>query len=172
MGREARRVPANWQHPKISKPNYRTGMMEERYQPMHDRSFSDAMSEWYAEWQAWERGERPNGSEEYENYWDWNGGPPDPLYYMPQWPSEQCTHLMMYETTSEGTPISPAFKTPEELARWLVDNNASSFGGQTASYEGWLRVAGGGWAGGAILSAAGVQNYVDGLTADAARGGE
>jgi len=46
---------------------------------------------------------------------------------------------MMYETCTEGTPISPAFATPEELARWLADNEASAFGGMTASYEGWLR---------------------------------
>jgi hypothetical protein len=45
---------------------------------------------------------------------------------------------MMYETTSEGTPISPAFATPEELAHWLDDNDASSFAGMTASYEAWL----------------------------------
>jgi len=45
---------------------------------------------------------------------------------------------MMYENTSEGTPISPPFETPEELARWLADNNASAFGGMTATYEQWL----------------------------------
>lgn len=42
---------------------------------------------------------------------------------------------MIYETCSEGSPISPAFETPEELARWLTDN---SFGSMTATYEQWL----------------------------------
>jgi hypothetical protein len=44
----------------------------------------------------------------------------------------------MYESTSEGTPISPAFETPEELARWLADNNASAFGYSGATYDEWL----------------------------------
>lgn len=46
----------------------------------------------------------------------------------------------MWETTSEDSPISPVFKTPEELAKWLVDNKASSFGDQTESYETWLKM--------------------------------
>lgn len=173
MGREVRRVPADWQHPKISKPNFRTGFMEESYQPMYDRSFADAMIEWYAAWQAWESGVRPEGSEECANFWNWDGGPPDPLYYMPQWSAEQRTHYMMYEDTSEGTPISPAFAAPEELARWLADNNASAFGDSTASYEGWLRVARGGFACSAVYSPnTGLINGVDaGQSGDAREGG-
>lgn len=45
----------------------------------------------------------------------------------------------MWETTSEGSPISPVCNSAEELARWLADNGASSFGAMTASYEQWLR---------------------------------
>lgn len=45
----------------------------------------------------------------------------------------------MWETTSEhGSPISPAFETPEALARWLADTKASAFADQSASYEEWL----------------------------------
>lgn len=44
----------------------------------------------------------------------------------------------MWETTSEGSPISPVFATPEELARWLADTGASAFGYTGASYEHWL----------------------------------
>lgn len=44
----------------------------------------------------------------------------------------------LWETTSDGSPLSPAFKTPEELARWLADNNASTFGRMTTTYENWL----------------------------------
>lgn len=105
MGREVRRVPKDWQHPKKREFNYRLGKYEERYQPMHDRSFADEMREWYQGWEAWERGERPEGATS-ETYWAWNGGPPDPEYYMPAWPDSERTHLMMYEDTTEGTPIS------------------------------------------------------------------
>lgn len=167
MGREVRRVPANWQHPKISKPDFRTGMMVESYQPMFDRPFAPAMREWYESWQAWDRGERPDYAGEDTigmPYWEWDGSPPDPAYYRPDWTDAERTHLMMYEDTSEGTPISPAFKTPEELAKWLFENNASAFGNQTASYEGWLRVASGGYAPSAVYSQdTGVVSGVDSL---------
>jgi hypothetical protein len=52
----------------------------------------------------------------------------------------------MWETTSEGSPISPVFKTPEELAAWLAANNASTFADRTATYEEWLTmITGTGW---------------------------
>ena len=44
----------------------------------------------------------------------------------------------LWETTSEGSPISPVCRTPEELASWLSENKASAFGHETLSYEGWL----------------------------------
>lgn len=164
MSREVRRVPADWQHPKIERFNYLKSRYEEVYQPMFDWPFGPKMREWYAAWEAWERGERPEGSEECANYWDWSGGPPDPSYYRPDWPEATRTHLMMYEATSEGTPISPAFSTPEELARWLVDNRASAFGSDTASYEGWLRIARGGYAPSAVIVGGGpMVNGVDAM---------
>jgi hypothetical protein len=163
MGREVRKVPADWQHPKITKFNYLKGCDEERYQPMFDQPFAPAMREWYAAWEAWERGERPEGSEDCANYWDWSGDPPDPAYYRPDWPEESRTHLMMYEDTSEGTPISPAFATPEELARWLADTGASSFGSMTASYESWLRVCQGGFAPSMVLVGGELKSGVEAL---------
>lgn len=81
MGREVRRVPKNWQHPK-DKNQKPIPLLEE---------------------------DVPNGN-----------------FYQ------------MYETCSEGTPISPIMETPEELARWLSDHNASAFGSMTATYEQWL----------------------------------
>jgi hypothetical protein len=149
-------VPADWVHPK------KYG--EERLQPMLDRSFDKAIREWFAGYEAWQKGTRPEGSEEFENYWEWECTPPDPTYYMPDWPEEQKTHLMMYETTSEGTPISPAFATPEELARWLADNGASSFGRNTATYEQWLKVCKGGWAPSAIMSNGKIMSGVEALS--------
>lgn len=52
----------------------------------------------------------------------------------------------MWETTSEGSPVSPVFATAEELARWLADTGASSFGNMTATYEQWLGMCREGWA--------------------------
>lgn len=77
---------------------------------------------------------------------------PDPADYMPVFPEGTATGWCMYETTSEGTPISPVFETPEDLARWLADNGASAFGSSTATYEQWLSMARAGWAPSAVVS--------------------
>lgn len=65
--------------------------------------------------------------------------------WSPQGPP-QGDGYQMWETTSEGSPISPVFATPEELARWLADNGASSFGRFTATYEQWLKMINREWA--------------------------
>jgi len=132
MGREVRRVPADWQHPKNEFDRYKPLYPGERYEA-----------------NATEFMEKAN-AEGLQEAIDWYGQAPDQNDYMPNWPASERTHYMMYEDTSEGTPISPAFATPEELARWLADTGASSFGSDTASYEGWLRVAKGGWAPSAV----------------------
>lgn len=68
----------------------------------------------------------------------------------------------MWETTSEGSPISPVFATPEELARWLADNGASTFGSDTGTYEQWLRmITGAGWAPSAVVDERGVRSGVE-----------
>lgn len=168
MGREVRRVPADWQHPKEEVPDWRTGRMVERYKPLFpgDR-YQPRVDEWDAECAKWKAGWRPDYCTDAESramtYEQYSGQRPHKDDYMPDWPAEQRTHLMMYEDTSEGTPISPAFETPEELAQWLVDNKASAFGSDTGSYEGWLRVARGGWAPSMVASAAGVVSGVDAL---------
>lgn len=71
----------------------------------------------------------------------------------------------MWETTSEGSPISPVFDTPEKLAQWLADNGASSFGRDTATYEQWLGMIRRGWAPSAVIGASGLQSGVAGLPA-------
>lgn len=53
----------------------------------------------------------------------------------------------LWSTTTEGTPMSPVFATPGELAKWLADTGASSFGSSTCTYEQWLKfIMGPGWA--------------------------
>ena len=168
MGREVRRVPADWQHPK-----YLTGGMrgpEERYKPLYPGDkYQPRVDEWDDECAQWKRGEHPDQADAdaetramcYEQY---AGQRPHRDDYTPNWPAEQRTHLMMYEDTSEGTPISPAFEMPEELARWLADTNASAFGQEGAAYEAWLRIARGGWAPSMVFTPeAGLQNGVSAL---------
>lgn len=132
MGREVRRVPADWQHPKYEPWEGRQG-----YKPLYDGDDYQSAHDGFLE---------KLKEEGLQAAIDWHGSAPDENDYMPRWKPEERTHLMMYETTSEGTPISPAFETPEELARWLADNGASSFGRSTATYEQWLPICEGGWA--------------------------
>ena len=40
--------------------------MQKRLQPMHDRPFACEMREWFAGWEAWERGERPDMTDHIE----------------------------------------------------------------------------------------------------------
>jgi hypothetical protein len=127
MGREVRRVPKDWRHP----IDENTG----RLRPLSDGYAHDA-AEFLAKANA----------EGLQAAVDYFGRAPNAEDYMPDWPETERTHLMMYENTSEGTPISPAFETPEELARWLADNKASAFGSMTATYEQWLSMAKAGWA--------------------------
>lgn len=156
MGREVRRVPKDWQHPKRK---------DGSYQPMYDEDFATAAAAWKESFRKWESGEDPDRAKypQYE-YWEWNGNPPEREYYRPAWADAERTHLMMYEDTSEGTPISPAFETPEDLARWLADTGASSFADYTATYEQWLPICRGGWAPSMVIRDGVLKSGVEDLT--------
>jgi hypothetical protein len=81
---------------------------------------------------------------------------------MPMWSQSECTHWQMYEEITEGTPISPVFATPEELARWLSDNKVSAFADTTASYTQWLSlIRQGPSCSGAFTSEGGRAGFVD-----------
>jgi hypothetical protein len=160
MGREVRRVPANWQHPKDSNG---------RYIALHDGNVAALQAKWDARESDWNRGLRedhgdpsklvPHGKD--YPFEKWDGPRARAEEYMPQWSSSEATHLMMYETCSEGTPVSPAFATPEELARFLADAGASAFGGMTASYESWLSACKRGWSPSAFMDSSGMHPGVE-----------
>ena len=145
MGREVRRVIEGWEHPKDEKGNY---------VPLFGRPYSQDLEEWIEGKTQWDKGFRKGYlndewiavEDEYKNtsYREWSGMCPDKSGYMPEWPKGERTHIQMYEDTTEGTPISPVMETPEELARWLADNQASFFGGDATSYEHWLDICRGG----------------------------
>jgi hypothetical protein len=118
MGREIRMVPPDWRHPTEWHKDWRTGRRVLRFKPLFKAGWSERMAEW-------DQANEPR---------------PNPDDSMPEWSADEATHLMMYENTSRGTPISPVFATPEDLARWLADNSASVFGDDGATYEEWLRV--------------------------------
>lgn len=170
MGREVRMVPAEWQHPKYP-PDHHEDWRRGRYIPLFESGFAQREADWNKGYALWQEGKveiggeiRDRKPEDGPTYSQWDGDRPSPEDYMPDWPREQRTHLMMYENTSEGTPISPAFATPEELARWLADNGASSFGSSTATYEQWLRVCKGGYAPSMVMDGNGLRSGVEAMS--------
>lgn len=169
MSREVRRVPKNWEHPKRKNGNYI---------PLYGGSFHESLAEWQKGKSKWDEGLRENWfSKNEEDKWkprsedelnmsfeEWSGQIPKEKYYMPEWKDNEKTHLQMYETTSEGTPISPVIEDPKELARWLVDNEASAFGQSTASYDSWLSTIERGFAFSAVFDTAkGIISGVEGM---------
>ena len=136
MGREVRRVPKNWKHPRDAKGNYI---------PLHE-GFEKSLRVWESGNEKWNEGlvDDYNGgwkkskSTKDMTFEEWCGKKPVQSNYMPDFDPKEATYYMMYETCTEGTPISPAMETPEDLAHWLADNGASAFGEQTASFEAWL----------------------------------
>jgi hypothetical protein len=126
MGREIRKVPAGWEHPRDENGHYR---------PLFDRDYETAMRTWYDELQAWLAGKfeevrlkhpdlaaKPSYASDtpFSAFKDWHGRPPDPDYHRPRWSDEQRTHYQLYEDVTEGTPLSPPFATKEELVEHLV----------------------------------------------------
>lgn len=145
MGREVRMVPKEWDHPRKYDGSFIPLMPREDLKGSQD------------EWDK-NRNEILTGIsayyktlEEFENDY---GGRPDDSEYMPDF-GDTAIYYCMYEDVSEGTPISPAFETPEELAHWLADTNASSIANRTASYESWLGTIKQGWALSAICTSKG-----------------
>ena len=127
MGREIRRVPEGWEHPRYTHENVPVGLSSRigGYMPLLDEPFTEAMREWVDAWEAWERGERPDYCSDKNrdmDFWEWDGGPPDPGYHRPQWSDDEATHFQYYETVSEGTPLSPPMPSLEALADWLCSN--------------------------------------------------
>jgi hypothetical protein len=155
MGREVRRVPPNWEHPKKAEYNPRTYTTRETYQPLYDRDVESAWAEWLERWNKWIGGEfaevradspdlNYNENEPYRHLCDWDGMPPDPEYYRPKWLDGEATWYQLYETVSEGTPLTPPFETKEELAQYLAEQG--DFWGRKPTLEQATSLVKTGWA--------------------------
>lgn len=67
----------------------------------------------------------------------------------------------LWETTSEGSPVSPVFDTPEKLADYLASHGVSSFGYNTETYDTWLKfIKGTGWSVSAVMDSDGMKSGV------------
>jgi hypothetical protein len=124
--RELRRVPKDWQHPRDSQGDYI---------PLFNGNYRTACDEYQRNVVLWAAGAHPDQASAREcgcdYFWQWDGRPPpDPGErgsYMFTEPRDDLTHFQLYESTSEGTPLSPVFATADEVCEWAADN-ASAFG--------------------------------------------
>ena len=115
MGREIRRVPKGWEHPRDRDGNFI---------PMHDQPYKKVLDGWIRAYHVWDGGILLDGTKGDAPYWEAWGPPPDPDRYRPAFDSEPMCY-QIYETVSEGTPISPVFETIEKLVDWIVEQGHS-----------------------------------------------
>ncbi len=168
MGREIRRVIPNWEHPKKTKYNPWKRKEETSYVPLYDESYEKDISEWVKNHLLWENGTHPDQQEEVDHpryFAEADGNPPDIDTYRPDWREEDATWFQLYETVSEGTPLSPAFSTKQELINYLCEHG--DFWQQceelTMSNGVWARnvaekfVNGSGWAPSLIVGSKGIR---------------
>lgn len=99
---------------------------------MYDEDFETAASKWKEDFSKWKPSEHDG-----EEYWEYEGNPPDRERYRPKWSKEEATWIQIYETVSEGTPVTPPFATHEELVEYLVKNG--DFWDQQRGKGGWDR---------------------------------
>lgn len=154
MGREIRRVPADWEHPRYTKENAPYDNRIGEHIPMYDDDYDSACEKWYAEAASF----TPKDYAKY--YHEYAGSPPDEESYRARkWTEEEATHWVVYQTVSEGTPVTPAFATKEELIEYLVKNG--DFWDQKRGDGGWnrdsaTRFVNNGWAPSFILTTNGL----------------
>jgi len=112
MGREIRRVPANWEHPRNSDGEYR---------PLNDGiDYEDDANIWCEEFEKWKNKEnRPQGYEREEFYFNYDEPPLREDYTDVE--KSKCTWYQVYENISEGTPVTPPFETQDDLIDYLVE---------------------------------------------------
>lgn len=137
LTREVRRVPLAWQHPRNERGHHVPLLSD----------FGARFEEWVTEKAKWDAGERPdycspeNRSLSYE---EWDGPQPDHRNYMPTFPAGLPMAVCMYETTTEGTPISGVFPDSDEGRRALAESLAK-YGVDGLSVEQWAQIIGGGF---------------------------
>jgi hypothetical protein len=115
MGIEIRRVPGKWEHPKNK---------DGHYIPLFEDNFDAESAEWEKDKNDWLAGIRPEGYDEVSpsplrSYIEYAGSGPDAAKYA-NYKGEDCTHFALYETYTEGTPLTPSFAKLKELEDHLV----------------------------------------------------
>jgi hypothetical protein len=133
MSQEIRKVPKGWEHPKS----------DGKYIPLYRESFIEAFEEWHSELMLWLSGHSENYDDRFytrdaRGYCRYAGQSPDPDKYREQeWTDEEAACYQIYQTVSEGTPISPVFESLAEMESWLIEKGYSKQAAQSFCKEGW-----------------------------------
>ena len=140
MGIEIRRVPADWEHPTQQNTSYGytsklayqpKDSARNMFTPTFDEDWHSAFRQWFFGVIKWHvvkwlslpfvlMGRKPTDpwegleSENHRPGW-WCGAS-----RQRRGKSSEATHIQLYETVSEGTPLSPVFATSEEMAEWCA----------------------------------------------------
>lgn len=98
---EIRRVPRDWRHPRDAGG---------KYIPLFGTPFDKAMREWKANRSVYPDEPKPvRGA----------GARPERGSHVP-FTLKQATHFQVYEDVSEGTPLSPVFRTKKDILEWCL----------------------------------------------------
>ena len=127
MGREIRRVPPDWEHPRSSQGGYI---------PLYDKDFDTAAKKWEAEYDLWRKGEHPDQADYY--FWEYDSPPDAESCRERSWTPEEATAYQIYETVSEGTPVSPVFPTKDDMRLWLLKQGYSEPTANAFIEGGWV----------------------------------
>lgn len=141
MGREIRKVPADWEHPRYTKDNALSRDHIGSYMPLEDSDYVSASEKWLSDLALWQAGAHPyqaKGGTSCQFFWEYAGNPPDEEFWRARrWTEAEATHFQMYETVSEGTPLTPPMASLQELADYLVSHG--DFWGQKRGTNGYDR---------------------------------
>lgn len=109
MGLEVRRVPPHFDHPRDE---------DGKYKPFHEQQYSEVLEDWIDQHRQWQQKTHPDYTSRYKFYGQYEP-PPNAEYYNTYYTKEEATWYQLYETITEGTPVTPAFVREDELIHYL-----------------------------------------------------
>lgn len=130
MGRELRRVPKRWEHPRRERRVKGATIFQDTYEPDPEGSFIPLKGGFDRDLESFKTDVSKMGWEEALRH---HGGGPNPEDYV-DYGGRPAEWYQVYETVSEGTPVTPAFETKDELIDYLVVHG--DFWNQKAREEG------------------------------------
>ena len=120
MSRELVMVPPHYEHPRIVVDRWNGPRIVCR--PIFPIIYSVKLAEWEADRDRIARGELDEHEKKYYptlEKWLEFYAQPEKEWYLP-WKVEEATWFQLWQTVTEGGPVTPAYETKEELIEYLV----------------------------------------------------